>query len=44
MARIEGGERMSKPSPVFGPMTHEEWEQLHCRHAELHFSFIHKDE
>lgn len=34
-------ERMEARSPVLGPMTHEEWERLHCRHAEMHFSFIH---
>jgi hypothetical protein len=27
-------------SPFFGLMTNEEWEQLHCRHAELHLSFL----
>ena len=31
---------MTHPSPVFGPMTHAQWLQFHCRHAELHFSFI----
>lgn len=33
-------ERMTGRSPVFGQLTHEEWVQLHCRHAELHFSFL----
>lgn len=28
------------PSVVFGPMTREEWDQLHLRHAELHLSFF----
>jgi hypothetical protein len=28
------------PSPVFGQMTREEWDQLHLRHAELHLSFF----
>jgi Protein of unknown function (DUF1569) len=28
------------PSPVFGPMTAAEWDQLHLRHAELHLSFF----
>jgi hypothetical protein len=28
------------PNPVFGPLTHEEWIQLHLRHAELHLSFF----
>lgn len=30
---------MSAKHPVFGPMNHEEWTQLHLRHAELHLSF-----
>lgn len=30
-----------KPNPVFGRMTHDEWQALHCRHAELHLSFLH---
>lgn len=37
-------ERMSAPSPVLGPLTHEEWERLHCRHAEMHFSFMQPEE
>ncbi len=28
------------PSPLLGAMSHNEWEQLHCRHAEMHFSFL----
>jgi hypothetical protein len=28
------------PSPFMGAMTREEWDQLHCRHAELHLSFL----
>jgi hypothetical protein len=28
------------PSVVFGKFTNEQWEQLHCRHAEMHLSFI----
>jgi len=28
------------PSPFFGPMTREEWNQLHLRHSELHLSFF----
>jgi hypothetical protein len=28
------------PSPFMGPMTREEWDQLHCRHSELHLSFL----
>lgn len=33
-------ERMESPSPLLGPMNHERWLQGHCRHAELHMSFI----
>jgi hypothetical protein len=28
------------PSPVLGQLSREEWDQLHCRHAELHLSFL----
>jgi hypothetical protein len=28
------------PSPFLGPMTREDWDKIHCRHAELHFSFL----
>jgi hypothetical protein len=27
-------------SPFLGPMTREDWDRLHCRHAELHLSFL----
>jgi hypothetical protein len=26
--------------PAFGPMTADEWNQIHCRHSELHLSFL----
>lgn len=28
------------PHPAFGPLSRDEWEQLHLRHAELHLSFF----
>jgi Protein of unknown function (DUF1569) len=28
------------PSPVIGPLTRDEWNEVHCRHAELHLSFL----
>ena len=34
-------ERMATPHPLLGKLTHEQWEQFHCRHAEMHFSFMH---
>jgi len=33
-------EAKREPSPFLGAMTREEWDQLHCRHAELHLSFL----
>ncbi|MHC4102643.1 MAG: DUF1569 domain-containing protein [Planctomycetota bacterium] len=40
MSRL-GTDRMTAPSPILGKLSHEQWEQLHCRHAEMHFSFMH---
>jgi hypothetical protein len=37
--RIEHGGRMIQPSPVEGPITHDQWCYFHLRHAELHLSF-----
>lgn len=31
---------MTAVSPLVGPLSHADWERLHCRHAELHFGFI----
>lgn len=39
--RLNKGETMRQKSPVFGKMTHEDWSNLHMRHAELHLSFMH---
>ena len=38
--RLRRGERMTHASPLLGMLAHEEWIQWHCRHAELHLSFI----
>lgn len=32
-------EKMEARHPAFGNMTHDEWYQLHLRHAEMHLSF-----
>jgi hypothetical protein len=40
LARIRAGERMTRPSPAEGPITHEQWVLAHLRHAELHLSFL----
>jgi hypothetical protein len=33
-------ETQRAPNPVLGPLSVEEWNQLHCRHCELHLSFL----
>jgi hypothetical protein len=33
-------ETKREPHGFFGPMTRAEWNQLHCRHAALHLSFL----
>lgn len=32
-------ERITARHPILGHLTHDEWTQLHLRHAELHLSF-----
>lgn len=39
LARMKA-EPQRHPSPFLGEMTREQWEQLHCRHCELHLSFL----
>lgn len=39
VARLQTEDRRM-PSPLLGVLTRQEWEQLHCRHAELHLSFL----
>lgn len=39
MARLATTSKRA-PHGVFGPLTVDEWNRLHCRHAELHLSFI----
>jgi hypothetical protein len=38
--RRQQTENRRQPSPFLGTLTREQWEQLHCRHAELHLSFL----
>ena len=33
-------DRTRAPHPAMGTMTPEEYDQLHCRHAEMHLSFL----
>lgn len=32
---------MTHPSPLFGRLTPHQWLRVNCRHADLHFSFMH---
>ena len=40
LARLDAGERMTKPSPWLGPMTHEQWLALGINHCQMHFGFL----
>jgi FPC/CPF motif-containing protein YcgG len=42
VARLQN-ERMTAKHPVLGQLNHDEWNQLHLRHAELHLSFVTTD-
>jgi Protein of unknown function (DUF1569) len=33
-------ETTRQPHPVLGPLTADEWTKVHCRHSELHLSFL----
>lgn len=40
IARVENGERMEQPSPLFGKLGHERWTRMHLDHAAMHMGFI----
>jgi len=40
VGRIENGEKLTHPSPLFGKMSHDEWVRLNLGHMNLHFSFL----
>ncbi len=40
IARLDAGERFTQPSPLLGPLTHEEWVKLHLAHCMMHLGFI----
>jgi hypothetical protein len=43
LRRVEAGERMEQPSPVIGPLTHDEWIGVHCGHCSMHLSFLYPE-
>lgn len=38
--RVARGDRFTQPSPLFGPLSHEDWSLLHLAHCSLHWSFL----
>ncbi|MCA9299217.1 MAG: DUF1569 domain-containing protein [Phycisphaerales bacterium] len=40
IGRVQGGERMEQPSPIFESMSHGDWTTIHLKHAALHLGFI----
>jgi hypothetical protein len=40
LERLSSGERMTAANPSMGPLSHEQWVEVHLRHAELHLSFL----
>lgn len=40
VARLDAGEKFEQPSPLLGPLTHEEWVKLHLAHCMMHLGFI----
>lgn len=40
LARLEAAPP-DRANPIFGPLSHPEWTSMHCRHCELHLSFVH---
>lgn len=39
--RVQKGERMTQPSPLIGPLTHDDWMVMQLKHFSLHLSFLH---
>ncbi|MBO6512705.1 MAG: DUF1569 domain-containing protein [Phycisphaerales bacterium] len=40
VGRIQSGERITRPSPLLGKMTHEQWVNLHLNHCRMHFGYL----
>lgn len=40
IARLDAGEKMDKPSPILGDLTHAQWMGIMLRHSAMHHSFI----
>lgn len=40
LSRLDAGERMTHPSPLFGTLTHDQWVNLNLGHCSMHLSFL----
>jgi hypothetical protein len=40
LARLHAGERLERPSPIFGHLTHDQWMGMSLRHQAMHHSFM----
>ena len=40
LKRVIAGKDMTNPSPIFGPLTHDQWVLLQTNHCAKHMSFI----
>lgn len=38
--RVRHGEKMTHDSPLFGPLTHDEWVHLQLKHLNMHLGFV----
>ncbi|MBX3353320.1 MAG: DUF1569 domain-containing protein [Phycisphaeraceae bacterium] len=43
VGRVRSGERFTHASPLFGPLTHDEWLRLQLGHCSMHLSFLHPE-
>jgi hypothetical protein len=40
VVRLDAGEKLTEPSPLLGPLTHDEWVKLHLAHCMMHLGFV----
>lgn len=40
LKRVLAGKTMDHPSPLMGPLTHDQWIVLQCKHCAMHMGFI----
>ena len=38
--RIENGNKLTHPSPIFGTLAHEQWMTIQLKHAAMHLGFL----